>query len=78
MMRLQNASEFLQSADREAVTDPADAPAHSIYFAQAFHHGEPEQHSFVIAVSTLATVEALAKAEHPASGVWHRDLSSTD
>jgi hypothetical protein len=35
-----------------------------IYFAQAFHHGEAEQHSYVVAVGDRAVVEALAKAEH--------------
>lgn len=35
-----------------------------IFFAQAFHHGEAEQHSYVVALGSLAVVEALAKAEH--------------
>ncbi|WP_298290399.1 hypothetical protein [Thiomonas sp.] len=39
-------------------------PANSIYFAQAFHHGEAEQHSYVIAVGRREAVEALARAEH--------------
>lgn len=43
-----------------------------VYFAQAFHHGEPEQHSYVIAVGTLDVVNRLALAEqlkHPEYGV---------
>ena len=35
-----------------------------IYFAQAFHHGEAEQHSYVVAIGERQPVEALAKAEH--------------
>ncbi|MDY0330957.1 MAG: hypothetical protein RBR52_10720 [Thiomonas sp.] len=35
-----------------------------IHFAQAFHHGEAEQHSYVVAVGERAKVEALARAEH--------------
>ena len=40
------------------------APKEQIYFAQSFHHGEAEQHSYVVAIGTRAVVEALAKAEH--------------
>lgn len=39
-------------------------PANTIYFAQAFHHGEAEQHSYVIAIGSRDKVEALASAEH--------------
>jgi len=39
-------------------------PNDFIYFAQAFHHGEREQHSYVVAIGSRAMVEALAKAEH--------------
>ncbi|WP_079416655.1 hypothetical protein [Thiomonas intermedia] len=35
-----------------------------IHFAQAFHHGEAEQHSYVVAIGSRAIVEALARAEH--------------
>lgn len=35
-----------------------------IYFAQAFHHGEAEKHSFIIAIGSLDKVEELARAEH--------------
>ena len=35
-----------------------------IYFAQAFHHGEAEKHSFIIAIGHREKVEALALAEH--------------
>ena len=38
--------------------------SNAIYFAQAFHHGEAEQHSYVVALGSRAVVEALAKAEH--------------
>ncbi|SCC93764.1 conserved hypothetical protein [Thiomonas sp. X19] len=43
-----------------------------VYFAQAFHRGEPEQRSYVIAVGTLDVVNRLALAEqhkHPEYGV---------
>lgn len=36
----------------------------SIHFAQAFHHGEPEKHSFVIAVGHLEAVRKIAAGEH--------------
>ncbi len=35
-----------------------------VFFAQAFKHGEAEQHSFVIAIGARDKVEALALAEH--------------
>ena len=38
--------------------------SNSIYFAQAFHHGEAEQHSYVVAIGSQSVVEALARAEH--------------
>ena len=38
--------------------------SNSIYFAQAFHHGEAEQHSYVVAIGSQTVVEALARAEH--------------
>lgn len=38
--------------------------ANPIFFAQAFHHGEAEQHSYVIAIGSRTAVEALARAEH--------------
>ncbi len=38
--------------------------SNAIYFAQAFHHGEAEQHSYVVAVGSRPVVESLAKAEH--------------
>ncbi len=38
--------------------------ANTVYFAQAFHHGEAEQHSYVVAIGQRAVVEALARAEH--------------
>ena len=43
-----------------------------LYFAQAFHHGEPEHRSYVIAVGSLDVVDRLARAErdqHPDHGV---------
>ena len=40
------------------------ASTEKIHFAQAFHHGEPEKHSLVVAVGNLATVRAIAAAEH--------------
>lgn len=47
---------------------PGSAPmqdtSNAIYFAQAFRHGEAEQHSYVIAIGGRAVVEALAKTEH--------------
>ena len=38
--------------------------SNAIYFAQAFHHGEAEQHSYVVAIGSQTVVEALARAEH--------------
>ncbi len=38
--------------------------SNAVYFAQAFHHGEAEQHSYVVAIGARPVVEALAKAEH--------------
>ena len=38
--------------------------SNAIYFAQAFHHGEAEQHSYVVAIGSQPVVEALARAEH--------------
>ncbi len=35
-----------------------------LYFAQAFHHGEPEHHSYVVAIGHKERVETLARAEH--------------
>ncbi|MGA8010696.1 MAG: hypothetical protein WCA24_15040 [Thiomonas sp.] len=35
-----------------------------VYFAQAFHHGEAEHHSYVVAIGSQPVVEALARAEH--------------
>lgn len=35
-----------------------------LYLAQAFHHGEPEHHSYVVAIGHKERVEALARAEH--------------
>lgn len=40
------------------------ASTEKIHFAQAFHHGEPERHSFVVAIGSLAAVKAIAAAEH--------------
>ncbi|MDD4886077.1 MAG: hypothetical protein PHO64_04035 [Thiomonas sp.] len=40
------------------------APKEQIYFAQAFHHGEAEKHSYVVAVGARPAVEALARSEH--------------
>ncbi|MCE1162112.1 MAG: hypothetical protein LWW80_04150 [Thiomonas sp.] len=36
----------------------------TLHFAQAFRHGEPEQHSYVVAIGSRTVVEALARAEH--------------
>lgn len=36
----------------------------AVFFAQAFRHGEPEQHSYVVAIGSRTVVEALARAEH--------------
>ena len=38
--------------------------SNAIYFAQAFHHGEAEQHSYVVAIGSQPVVESLARAEH--------------
>ncbi len=35
-----------------------------LYFAQAFHHGEREHHSYVVAIGHEEQVQALARAEH--------------
>jgi hypothetical protein len=40
----------------------------SLYFAQAFHHGEPDHRSYVVAVGSKDRVEALARAERAKSG----------
>ena len=35
-----------------------------LYLAQAFEHGEPERHSYVVAVGGLEAVQGLARTEH--------------
>ena len=35
-----------------------------LYLAQAFEHGEPERHSYVVAVGGLESVQGLARSEH--------------
>ncbi|MBU6441485.1 MAG: hypothetical protein KGM87_16040 [Betaproteobacteria bacterium] len=35
-----------------------------LYLAQAFEHGEPERHSYVVAVGSLESVQRLARSEH--------------
>lgn len=40
----------------------------SLYFAQAFHHGEPDHRSYVVAIGSKDRVEALARAERIKSG----------
>jgi len=60
--------------------------SNTIYFAQAFHHGEAERHSYVVAIGARPVVEALAKAEHArlrgAYGVaiyrTHSDVATQD
>ena len=36
----------------------------TLYLAQAFHHGDPERHSYVVSVGHRDRVEQLALAEH--------------
>ena len=36
----------------------------TLYLAQAFHHGDPERHSYVVCVGHKERVEHLALAEH--------------
>ncbi len=36
----------------------------TLYLAQAFHHGDPERHSYVVSVGHKERVEHLALAEH--------------
>ena len=35
-----------------------------LYFAQAFHHGEPDRRSYVISIGSKERVETLAREEH--------------
>ena len=44
------------------------APTNGLYFAQAFHHGEPDHRSYVISIGSWERVEALARAEHAKHG----------
>jgi len=43
-------------------TSSKQNPHHVVYFAQSFHHGEPEQRSMVLAIGTQGYVEMAARA----------------
>ena len=53
-------------------TSSKKSPHRVVYFAQSFHHGEPEQRSMVLAIGSQDYVEAAARAHrdlHPEDGV---------
>lgn len=49
------------TANKETIMSSAPS---ELYYAQAFHHGEREHHSYVVAIGHKEQVEALARAEH--------------
>ncbi|MDE2131109.1 MAG: hypothetical protein KGJ74_15830 [Betaproteobacteria bacterium] len=43
-------------------TSSKKSPHRVVYFAQSFHHGEPEQRSMVLAIGTQGYAETAARA----------------